>query len=89
MDMVALGEPGTPLIFWASTGNHQKPEVTTITRARSPVIIGWKRFGRRRSSRDFRFLNMVVASQFFRNNQEVTITLAMAENRQVMRIENI
>jgi hypothetical protein len=32
---------------------------------------------------------MVVASQFFRNNQEVTITLAMAENKQVMGIENI
>ena len=56
MDIVALGEPSTPLIFWASTGNHQKPEVTTITRDRIPARIDWKRSGRRRSSRDFRFL---------------------------------
>jgi hypothetical protein len=64
MDMVALGEPDTPLIFWARAGNHQNPEVATMTKANAPAIIGWNRDGNRRSSRDFRFLVIVTGSQF-------------------------
>jgi hypothetical protein len=48
MVIVELGEPGTPLIFWARTGTHQKPEIRTINRDRVPAIIGWKGFGRSR-----------------------------------------
>jgi hypothetical protein len=39
MVMVELGEPGTPLICWASTGNHQKPEVTTNNKVKIPVLM--------------------------------------------------
>jgi hypothetical protein len=86
MDMVALGEPGTPLIFWARAGNHQKPEITTITRDRNPARIGWKRSGRRRSIRDFRFLNMVFISQ---SGKIRSYNNVMEENKQIIRGENI
>ncbi|NCO76141.1 MAG: hypothetical protein GW856_13050 [Cyanobacteria bacterium] len=43
--MVALGEPGTPLIFWAIAGPYQIPGAATITVARKPISIGLRRSG--------------------------------------------
>jgi hypothetical protein len=59
MDMVALGEPGTPLIFWAIAGAKNIPEPITMRKTSIPADMSLKLLGNKRLSKDLKRVNMI------------------------------